>query len=122
MIQILPNELQIEILTYVVAETNDSYDDLSKILSDHNISFTASVERNDIPSPIKFGVELGDLTWLEFLNDDICKYEFDHRSNICFKREIKVNEDRSISYVKPYSFTIEAWKLYYILDCLKFDT
>ncbi|CAG8787931.1 981_t:CDS:2, partial [Cetraspora pellucida] len=145
MIQILPNELQIEILTYVVTETNfqkfctlrtvckkwnifiplvmhkavisrlnadlkleltywndikwnkklsptyddytkaftfilddidddtsDSYDDISKILSDHNISFMASIEKcEDVPNPVKLGTELGDLTWLEFLNDDI---------------------------------------------------
>ncbi|CAG8743087.1 17656_t:CDS:2 [Dentiscutata erythropus] len=186
MIQILPNELQIEILNYVIIETktickkwnsfvplvmhkavisvlnsglkleltywNDTkqikkllptYDDytktftflfdnpendFSKPLNDHKVSFIAFVERNENnplnnPFPIKLGVELGDLTFPEFINNDIYKYDFDHRSNIRFKREIKNNEEgESISCVKLYSFTIEAWKLCYILDSLNCDT
>ncbi|CAG8746948.1 4106_t:CDS:1, partial [Racocetra fulgida] len=101
----------------------NTYDDINQILSDHSVSFTASVERCDVLCPIKLGTKLGDLTLLEFLNDDVCKYEFGHRSNVCFRREIKVDEEiKCINCVRPYSFTIEAWKLYYILDCLKFDT
>ncbi|CAG8730962.1 884_t:CDS:2, partial [Dentiscutata erythropus] len=165
MIQNLPNELQIEILTYVVIEANfqnfctlrivckkwntfvpliiheaatsrlnsglkveltcwndtkwiknmiknlapiyDDYtktftflfdnpeDNISEYLND-KISFIAFVERSeDVPSPIKLGAYLGDLIFPEIINNDVCKYKFDYRNNVCFKREIK-DEDKSI--------------------------
>ncbi|RIB29136.1 hypothetical protein C2G38_2057448 [Gigaspora rosea] len=189
MIQILPNELQIEILNYVVIETNfqdfctlrivckkwnafvplvmhkavvsrlnsglkleltfwndtktkklaptyNDYtktftfqfdnldDDINEPLNDNKISFIAFVKRSeDVLFPTKLGAELGDLTFPDFVNNDMCIYEFDNRSNVCFKQETKEDEEgKSIICVKLYSFTIEAWKLFYILDCLKFDT
>ncbi|CAG8535406.1 14153_t:CDS:2 [Dentiscutata erythropus] len=95
-------------------------DGISRSLKYYNgIRFTAFLVKNN-PSLTKLGAELGHLAFPEIVNTDICKYEFDYRSNICFKRV--TNEDKSNDCVKLYSFTIEAWKLCYILDCLKFDT
>ncbi|CAG8495526.1 12197_t:CDS:2, partial [Cetraspora pellucida] len=103
--------------------------DATKSFYDHekprvqNISFTAFVKRSeDLSIPIKLGYKFGDLAFPEFVNSDIYKYEFDHQSNVCFRREIKADEeDKDINCVRLYSFTIAAWKLYYILDCLKAD-
>ncbi|CAG8539641.1 31089_t:CDS:2, partial [Racocetra persica] len=164
MIQILPNELHIQILTFVVTETNfenfcalrtvckkwntfvplvmheavisklnsglnleltdwnetkwskklsPTYDDntktftflfdsadATKSLYDYekphvqNSSFVAFVKRSeDVSIPLKLGYKFGDLAFPEFVNSDIDKYEFDHQSNVCFKREIKVDEE-----------------------------
>ncbi|CAG8801327.1 5310_t:CDS:2, partial [Dentiscutata erythropus] len=42
--------------------------------------------------------------------------------SVSFKREIKDDDEgKSIICIKLYSFTIEAWKLCYILDGLKFN-
>ncbi|CAG8451099.1 26277_t:CDS:2 [Dentiscutata erythropus] len=89
----------------------------------NKINFIAYVERSeDIVSSIKLGAKFGELAFPEFKNVDIYKYEFDHQNNVCFKRESEVDEKgESTSSVRLYSFTIAAWKLYYILDCLKFD-
>ncbi|RIB10002.1 hypothetical protein C2G38_225201 [Gigaspora rosea] len=82
----------------------------------HTIDFIAFVENLFIP--IKLGAEFGSLKWPEFVVSNLYKYEFDHQSSVCFKREI----DKNITYVKLYSFTIAAWKLYYILDCLQINS
>ncbi|CAG8719891.1 2776_t:CDS:1, partial [Racocetra fulgida] len=105
--------------TFVFDDTDDdisdSYYDLIKLHSDYNINLTVSVwverskDKRSKRSLSKLGTELGDLTLSELLNNDMYKHEFDHRSNICFKREvIKVEEDKDFICVKLYSFTIEA--------------
>ncbi|CAG8498492.1 7244_t:CDS:2 [Cetraspora pellucida] len=75
--------------TFVVDNINNiynTYDDIKQILSDNNVSFKASVERSDnVPNPIKLGTKLGDLTLQEFLNNGVCKHEFDQRNNVYFK-------------------------------------
>ncbi|CAG8718584.1 30772_t:CDS:2 [Gigaspora margarita] len=93
---------------------------ISRPFSDNKINFVAFIQKSgkDVPFMFKLGAVLGVLTFPKFLNDDIYKHEFDHRNEICFF----VDKGESISHVKLHSFTIEAWKLYYILDCLKFDT
>ncbi|CAG8747079.1 5005_t:CDS:2 [Gigaspora margarita] len=89
----------------------------------NKINFTAFVERSKgRPIPIKLGAKFGELAFPKFINDNIYKYEFDHQNNVCFKRETKVDEKgESTSSIRLYSFTIAAWKLYYILDCLMFN-
>ncbi|CAG8509013.1 9866_t:CDS:2 [Dentiscutata erythropus] len=89
----------------------------------NKINFIAYVEKSeDISIPIKLGAKFGELTFPDFINDDIYEYQFDHQNNVCFKRETNVDEKgESTSNIRIYSFTIAAWKLCYILDCLKFD-
>ncbi|CAG8628122.1 5544_t:CDS:2 [Cetraspora pellucida] len=122
--------------TFVFDDTDDNigdtYYDVTKLHCDYNVSLTVSVwmerskdrrNKRSKRSPSKLGNELGVLTLSKLLNNDIYKHEFDHRSNICFKREvIKINEDNDFIYVKLHSFTLEAWKLCYILDYFEFDT
>ncbi|CAG8775470.1 9913_t:CDS:2 [Dentiscutata erythropus] len=83
----------------------------------NKIDFIALVEKTEnFFNSIKLGAKFGSLTWPEFVDNDMYKYEFDNQSNVCFERVI---ENKNDSYLKLYSFTIAAWKLYYILDCLQ---
>ncbi|CAG8785887.1 7395_t:CDS:2, partial [Dentiscutata erythropus] len=61
---------------------DNSDDEIISPLNDNKISFAAFVERKeDKLFPLKLGIELGDLTFPEFVNNDLYKYEFNHRSN-----------------------------------------
>jgi hypothetical protein len=76
----------------------------------------------NLGTSFKLGTSFRNLDLLEFVNNDICKYKFDHQNYMCSKRVIKVNEEGKKIYREIiYSFTIAAWKIYYILDCLKVD-
>ncbi|KAF0556642.1 hypothetical protein F8M41_015003 [Gigaspora margarita] len=133
MIQFLPNELQIKILTNVITKTDFEFFCTLRTVCKKWNTFVPLVMHEVVISrlntgvnfepensfiPIKLGVEFGSLTWPEFIESDLYKYEFDHQNSVCFKREI----DKYITYVKLYSFTIAAWKLYYILDCLQINS
>ncbi|CAG8646841.1 21322_t:CDS:2 [Dentiscutata erythropus] len=89
-------------------------------------NFIAFVEKTDSSFfPIKIGAKFGSLAWPKFgsflawpksVNNDLDKHEFDSKSNVCFKR---LDDDKNDGNIRLYSFTIAAWKLYYILDCLQ---
>ncbi|CAG8678108.1 17099_t:CDS:2 [Gigaspora margarita] len=86
----------------------------------HTIDFITFVEKSE-NSLFQLSLESNlvvFLTWPEYIESDLYKYEFDHQNSVCFKREI----DKYVTYVKLYSFTIAAWKLYYILDCLQINS
>ncbi|CAG8793410.1 8398_t:CDS:2, partial [Cetraspora pellucida] len=79
----------------------------------------AYVEKcDDLLVPFRLGAKFEGLASPQFINDDICKYEFDRQTNLCFKLETELKEGNTINLVRLYSFTIAAWKLCYILDCL----
>ncbi|KAF0525400.1 hypothetical protein F8M41_014529 [Gigaspora margarita] len=87
--------------------------------NEYAIKFIASIEKECLFVSFKLGVKFNGLFSPEIMNDDIYKCQLDHKSNMCFKRKVKVDEEgNSISHLRIYSLTIAAWKLYYILDCL----
>ncbi|CAG8712189.1 8016_t:CDS:1, partial [Cetraspora pellucida] len=66
--------------------------------------------------PLELGAIFKGLDSPQLINNDIYKYEFDRQSNLCFKQEIE--EGNVVNCLRLYSFTIAAWKLCYMLDCL----
>ncbi|CAG8602406.1 3172_t:CDS:2 [Dentiscutata erythropus] len=100
----------------------DTYD-INRSIYEEDIDIAVLVERSEgVSIPIRFGARFDLFNLPEFVNNNICKYEFDNRNNIYLKLEIKVGGNgQSINRVSTYSLTILAWKLYYILDCLKVD-
>ncbi|RIB25723.1 hypothetical protein C2G38_2165243 [Gigaspora rosea] len=82
-------------------------------------NFIAIVEKTEnLVIPIKLGAIFGSLTWSEFVNNDTYKHEFDSKSNVIVQQVI---DDKKVCQLELYSFTIAAWKLYYILDCLQIN-
>ncbi|CAG8714235.1 13692_t:CDS:2 [Gigaspora margarita] len=110
---------QTKTFTFLFNKNVDSYNSIyyrkfSKYESKNFIAFVEKTENFFIP--IKLGAIFGSLTYPEFVNNDTYKHEFDSKNKVLFRRVI---DDKNISHVEFYSFTIAAWKLYYILDCLQ---
>ncbi|CAG8806204.1 20395_t:CDS:2, partial [Racocetra persica] len=83
---------------------------------------TAYLEKSeDVLFPLELGAKFKGPASPQVINDDIFKYEFDCQNNLCFKWETKVEEGNVINHIRLYSFTIAAWKLCYILDCLVYN-
>ncbi|CAG8514597.1 8688_t:CDS:2 [Scutellospora calospora] len=83
------------------------------------IDFIAFVENTkNLLITTKFGIIFGKIAWPKFINGDTYKHDFDRQNNVCFKR---ITKNTNLSYLKLSSFTIAAWKLYYILDCIQVD-
>ncbi|CAG8753773.1 19788_t:CDS:2 [Dentiscutata erythropus] len=102
--------------TFTFQFDNPNYD-ISEPLKDNTISFIAFVKRSeDILFPTKLGVELGDLIFPEFLNNDLCKYEFDNLNNVYFKRETKEDEkEEEVSTLREgfrYADWVDWWDEY----------
>ncbi|CAG8756438.1 11307_t:CDS:2, partial [Dentiscutata erythropus] len=154
MIQLLPNELHIQILTYVITEANfEKFCTLRTVCKKWN-AFIPLVMHQVVVSKLKSGLnfELTDCSYETVISENLLPtycdstktftFIFDQTEDInifdilCFNKEkpdeyaiklialeVKVDEEsNSTRYLRLYSFTIEAWKLYYILDCLDIES
>ncbi|KAF0449320.1 hypothetical protein F8M41_002509 [Gigaspora margarita] len=139
MIQNLPNELQIGILNYVITESNFQYFCTLRTVCKKWNAFVPLLIHNAVISELNSGLKLAFTYWSDLkikklsptYNDYTKTFTFQFDNNRISRpfSDNKINfvafiqkSGENISHVKLHSFTIEAWKLYYILDCLKFDT